>query len=99
MIEIVKGDREGLAIIVYKGSFDEKVKFITPETYCGNPNSEHQRRDSILPHMHPNLHRTITQSQEMIHVVTGKLNWISLILKGLRIITPIRRIRDKETTK
>jgi len=74
LIETIKDGNEEIAIIVTKDSFEERVTFITPEHYPLQFGIlKYQKGDCARPHTHPNVPRTISQSQEMIHVDKGKI--------------------------
>lgn len=74
MIEKIKDKEEEIATIVYRDSFEERVKFITPDDFPLQFGiMKYEEGDSVHPHTHPNLPRVITQSQEIIHVVEGKI--------------------------
>lgn len=74
MIETIKDKDEEIAIIVYKDSFKDRVKFITPENYPLQLGlMRYKKGDSASPHTHPDTQRLVMQSQEVIHVVDGKI--------------------------
>jgi oxalate decarboxylase/phosphoglucose isomerase-like protein (cupin superfamily) len=74
LIEIVKDDEEELAIIVRRDSFVDGVKFITPEQFPLQFGLLRYKKGGVArPHMHPNITRTINQTQELIHVEKGKI--------------------------
>jgi len=74
LIETIKDKDEEIAIIVYKDSFKDRVKFITPENYPLQFGiMKYKRGDSAPSHMHPDVQRLVVQSQEAIHLVDGKI--------------------------
>lgn len=83
MIELVKDNGEDLAIIVYKGSFSEGVKFITSEYLPLQFGLlKYKRGELACPHTHPNVRRVINQSQEIIHVEKGEIKLDIFSSKG-----------------
>jgi hypothetical protein len=71
---VIKDGEEELAIIVYKGSFVDGIKFITPEHFPLQFGLLRYRKGGIArPHIHPNITRTINQAQELIHVEKGRI--------------------------
>ena len=92
---MIKDNGEELAIIVYRGSFTEKVKFVTPESFplqCGF--LKYKKGEAARPHTHPNIKREITQSQEVIHVEKGKIELKIFNSKGKLCATRILNAGD-----
>ena len=62
MIEVIKDQKEELAIIIDQAHFTEGVQFITPEHYplqCGILNYE--KGESARPHVHLDIRRVINK--------------------------------------
>lgn len=73
-VEVIKDDREILAIIIRRDFFTEGIKFFTPDDFSQQlAYMYHKKGKKIKPHVHNAVKREVHFTQEVLFLKRGQL--------------------------